>query len=295
MKRLNSINFFCVGAQKSGTTTLHDILNQHPQVFLPKKKEAHFFDMDDRFKKGFSWYYNEFFSEYRGQKICGSCNPEYMYFEKVPNRLFQAFGDNLKLVFIFRNPVDRAFSHYLMSKRRLKETEEFERAISLEESRISKNYNFKSDFSYVSRGFYAKQLKRYLEYFPAENMFFIRFEDDFIQNREVTISNLLQFLEIDNLELNLNIKSNKAKSIKYPLIQKIFFGRNPLKKSLNFSRKLKDFLKKKLETFVLSSESDEGLSQDIKIELYKLYQNDILELEALTGMDFSNWKLYNNE
>ena len=44
-------NFFCVGAQKAGTTTLLNILIQHPDIYLPKQKEAHFFDIDERYEK----------------------------------------------------------------------------------------------------------------------------------------------------------------------------------------------------------------------------------------------------
>ena len=50
-----NINFYCVGAQKAGTTTLHDILIQHPEVYLPETKEAHFFDEDEKYKKGLNW------------------------------------------------------------------------------------------------------------------------------------------------------------------------------------------------------------------------------------------------
>jgi hypothetical protein len=49
-------NFICPGAQKAGTTTLHNILKQHPDIFLPNLKEAHFFDIEDRYKKGILWW-----------------------------------------------------------------------------------------------------------------------------------------------------------------------------------------------------------------------------------------------
>jgi hypothetical protein len=290
MNNKDFINFYCVGVQKSGTTTLHDILKEHPQIFLPKKKEAHYFDMDNRYEKGLSWYYNEFFQEYNGEKICGSCNPDYIYFEEVPRRIFEAFGSKIKLVFIFRNPADRAFSHYLMSKRRMIETEVFEKAITLEASRIRIDYKHKSDFSYISRGYYAEQLKRYLEYFPIENMFFIRFEDDFIKNRKNTINQLLKFLEVEQYNLELNIKSNEAKTSKYPRLQNFIFNdKNPLKKSLNFSKSLKNNLKNKLEKIILSKDSNEKLEKELRKKIMSFYSDDISLLEELTGMNFNCW------
>ena len=161
-----NINFYCVGAQKAGTTTLHDILIQHPEVYLPETKEAHFFDEDEKYKKGLNWYKKTFFSNYKGEKISGSCNPEYMYFDDVPKRIYDTIGTDVKFVFIFRNPMNRAYSHYLMSKRRCYEELSFADAILEEDKRIKKDYFNKTHFSYVSRGYYSQQVERYLKYFP---------------------------------------------------------------------------------------------------------------------------------
>ena len=61
MNKINKVDFFCIGAQKAGTTTLHDILVQHPQLYLPSKKEAHFFDINERYTKGLDYYFKTFF------------------------------------------------------------------------------------------------------------------------------------------------------------------------------------------------------------------------------------------
>jgi hypothetical protein len=42
-------DFLGVGAAKVATTSLHDILSQHPQIYLPSAKEIHFFDMDENY------------------------------------------------------------------------------------------------------------------------------------------------------------------------------------------------------------------------------------------------------
>ncbi len=60
----NKINFVCVGTQKTGTTTLHNILKKHANIFLPQRKEAHFFDNEERFKLGLDWWDNKFFGVY---------------------------------------------------------------------------------------------------------------------------------------------------------------------------------------------------------------------------------------
>ena len=73
------MNFFCVGAQKAGTTTLHNILIQHSDIYLPKEKEARYFDKEDIYNNGIEWYINTFYSNYSGEKICGSITPEYLF------------------------------------------------------------------------------------------------------------------------------------------------------------------------------------------------------------------------
>ena len=82
----NNINFYCIGAQKAGTTTIHDILINHPDIFLPSDKEAHFFDFESRYSRGITWYLNEFFQSVGNEKIVGSITPEYMFFPKAAKR-----------------------------------------------------------------------------------------------------------------------------------------------------------------------------------------------------------------
>jgi len=217
-------NFLCVGAQKVGTTTLHEILVQHPDIYFPEIKETHFFDIEERYKKGVEWWIKEYFYEYKGEKIVREVTPMYMYHEKAPKRIFRTLGKNVKLVFILRNPVDRAYSHYLMSYGRGYETESFEKAIKLEGERLKIDEFHRSHFSYIDRGYYAKQIKRYLNFFPRKNMFFIVFETDFKKNRERTIKSLLEFLEIDTeVTLNFNIKANSSSIYRLKIIRDFIY------------------------------------------------------------------------
>ena len=55
-------NFMCIGASKSGTTSLYDILKQHSQIFIPYSKEPHFFDMPKVYSNGLEWYKNTYYS-----------------------------------------------------------------------------------------------------------------------------------------------------------------------------------------------------------------------------------------
>jgi len=70
-------NFLCVGAQKAGTTTLYEILKQHPDIFLPKKiKETKFFVFEEKYQKGKAWYESAFFSEWKNEHAVGEVDLE---------------------------------------------------------------------------------------------------------------------------------------------------------------------------------------------------------------------------
>lgn len=199
-------NFICPGAQKSAITTLYDLLRQHPDVYLPDVKELHFFDNEENYSKGISWYEKEFFSEVKGEKVIGDITPIYMYLDYIPQRIYNALGENIKFIFMLRNPIDRAYSHYWMSYRRGYEKESFEKAIELEKDRIRIGNFEKINFSYVERGFYSNQIKRYIKYFPKKNMKFIIFED-FIKNIPQIMKEIFSFLEIEPIcSINYNIK-----------------------------------------------------------------------------------------
>ena len=76
-------NFLCVGAQKAGTTTLYEILRQHPDIFLPQKvKETKFFVFEEKYAKGLDFYSQEYFRDYKGQKAIGEVDPAMMYEEE---------------------------------------------------------------------------------------------------------------------------------------------------------------------------------------------------------------------
>jgi len=159
-------NFIIVGAQKSGTTTLYDILAQHNDIYLSSTKESKFFVDEEKYNRGIEFYSNEYFSNYNGEKAIGEIDPEYIFFEDVPQRLRYDISSNLKLIFILRNPVARAYSHYLMTYKRGWDELSFEEAIKEEPQRIQKDFFSKHHQSYITRGYYSKQIKRYLEYFP---------------------------------------------------------------------------------------------------------------------------------
>jgi len=287
-------NFICVGAQKSGTTTLHDLLKKHPAIYLPKIKETKFFRDIEKYNQGIDYYKNTFFSNIDNETVIGEIDPEYIYFSDIPQRIYTTLGKDIKLIFIFRNPASRAFSHYQMSIRRGLETLSFTQALNNESMRLDKGLFEKNHFSYIDRGYYAKQVENFLKYFPIENMLFLRFEEDLLNNQNLTLQKIYNFLNINMYETALTIKSNSATSAKYPFLNKLLFKKSIFKTIIRYffpskklRNKLADYIYKKN---TLSKTEKNSLSKTEKNSLIKKYFiEDIKQLEKITQINLSSW------
>lgn len=287
-------NFICPGAQKSATTTLYNLLRQHPDIYLPDIKELHFFDNEENYSKGISYYEKVLFSEVKGEKIIGDITPIYMYLDYVPKRIYNALGKNIKFIFMLRNPIDRAYSHYWMSYRRGYEKESFEKAVYLEEERIKTgNHKEIMIFSYINRGFYSKQIKRFLRYFPRENMQFILFED-FIKDIPGVTKQVFSFLEVDsNISINYNIIGNPAKMPK-SIILRDFIQKPPalVKKTTKLlipNKKLRRKVIQVIENINYRKFQKPDIKLKTRCKLLKIYEKEVKELENLIEKDLNLW------
>lgn len=287
----NRPDFIGVGAAKAGTTSLHDVLNQHPDIYLPDFKEAHFFDFDENYSRGEKWYDKTVFGKYSGQKVKGEITPSYIYFPDVPKRILDTVGPEVKLIFMFRHPVGRAWSHFQMHRLRGNEKLSFEEAILVEPERLKKDMLTASRFSYMNRGFYSQQVERYLNYFPKENMHFIIFEE-FVKDMAGHTEKLLEFLGVENMELDYSIRSNKQAEQKSKAMAKLIHQPSRIKKILRplvpskFAKRARYSLNRMNEGEVVRSELDPKL----KSQLFKEYfEKDAEALSNLIGRDLSCW------
>ncbi len=181
-------NFLIVGVMKAATTTLSDYLSLHPNVHIPAD-EIHFFNSEEKYGKGLG-YYQSFFYPRPDEYAVGEKTPTYSYHQDCPARIAQFYSD-IKLIWIFRNPTLRAYSHYWFFVQNGQERYPFEKAIELEPVRKLENIGY----SYVDRGIYVQQVERYLQYFPRKNMLFLLYED-FKKNLAGTVRQCLDFLDL---------------------------------------------------------------------------------------------------
>jgi hypothetical protein len=173
-------DFIIGGAPRSGTTWLYHLLDRHPAIYMarPVHPEPKFFLVDDLYRRGLQYYARTWFEAVPEAKKAGEKSTNYLESPTAARRIHQHLP-GVKLVFILRDPVERAYSNYLWSKSNGLENESFERALALEETReanLSERWRPARPHAYFSRGLYADLLGPYLELFDRRQILCLRFE-----------------------------------------------------------------------------------------------------------------------
>ena len=194
---LDRVSFVVAGAQKSGTTALDAYLREHPELCLPRRKELHFFDDDRAFAADPIDYasYHAHFAPRPPQRLLGEVTPAYMYWPTAAERIAR-YNPGMRFVLVLRNPVTRAFSHWNMSRQLGREPLAFLEALRAEPERLkSLPLERAKRFTYVERGFYARQLERLWSHFPREQTLVFRSEELYERPDEV-LARIAAFLAI---------------------------------------------------------------------------------------------------
>ena len=289
METVKKPNYILLGAAKSATTTIYDILRQNSNVFTPQFKEPHFFNINDNYEKGFSWYLNTYYKNSIDSKVVVDFTPSYLYSEKSAERIFENLGKGVKFIIILRNPVDRAFSHYLHSKRDGHEKKDFESAIKLEQKRLGEymlDNDFVSElrFSYISQGLYFKMIKSYLKFYDLNDFLIINFDKEISDNMQVTLDRISKFLDIEiNSELS-NIHSNKSGVSKFQTINKFILNENIFRKFFKkiIPYNIRQIIKNKIRNFNKQDVNYTPLNLKLKKEIFDVYfKEDVFQLEKL--------------
>jgi hypothetical protein len=185
MRHVRAPDFAIIGTQRGGTTSLHAYLSAHPMVQTPPTKELHF--VTDRFARGHDWYLGQFPSQLKSDTLTGESTPYALSHPLAAQRL-HAVAPDTKLIVLLRNPIDRAYSHYLLERSRGDESLSFAEALDAEEARLAgEEERLIADpshvsaahkhASYMSRGNYAPQLARWFAVYPRAQFLVLRSED----------------------------------------------------------------------------------------------------------------------
>jgi hypothetical protein len=232
------LEFIIAGTMKGGTTAAITNLSTHPDISMVEK-EIHFFDDKSTYQKGLDWYKSHF--NY-SKKMTGDKAPDVMY-QSSCLELLQLVNPQVKIILFLRNPIDRAYSHWKMTRDLFKNTSSFECCVYDEiKNRWNENKDYRLAFwhHFVQRGLYYKQIKKILKYFPKDNIHIAITEN--IRNSMST--------EYQKIYDFLNLKPHNAEYV---------------------------------EEFVSKSSDVIDTKSEIYIKLLKIYEKDVKRLEKFIG------------
>jgi Sulfotransferase domain len=190
------LDFVVIGAQKSGTTTLHRHLSAHPALHLPAEKEADFFNHPERVARGWDWYLEEFFPNAPEGARLGTVTPQYMCDPAVPARLAARCPD-ARLIAILRDPVERAFSHHRMNVRRGLVAADFEAEMG-RLLPVPAGASPRPEDGTVERGEYGRILADFLKFFPRDRLL-VLYTDDLERDPAACLTRIYDFLGIETV------------------------------------------------------------------------------------------------
>jgi len=303
----NFPNLFIPGAAKSGTSTLHDLLNQHPKICMSSLKEPYYI-INDNFedaKEEYNTKYKTLFKDQPEALYKGDSSTSYMLFPNFIERVKANITNDVKFIFILRNPIDRIYSHYWYLKGLgseslgIREAIEKDKHIEPDMSKKLPEGKFKNYYQY---GLYGKWLEKFYSNFNENQIKIILFED--LKENPLKITNeCLTFLELEPIEHLNEIKSNPTVILKYPKLYKSILrftqgsieSMKPIYRLV--PRGLKTFIKKHTSDIIVkttkTSKTYPALSLADRKWVQGLYEDDFKLLKKVTGNDFNLWKDFN--
>ena len=289
------VSFIVAGFMKSGTTTLNDYLLLNDKITMCTPKEPQFFSRD--YDEGIEYYESLWQSD---TKVCGeasTCYSRWPFYKDVPKRI-AAYNPKMKLIFIMRHPVERAYSHYKHNVM----------IDGCSYRSFSEALEFSDEILMTSK--YMKQVSQFLEYFPKEQVLLVDF-DELIHHGEEVINRVNDFIGVEGIIKHAQdntIVSNSAgvvasKNYIINIINKI---RNNIIVSFIFNKVVKLENRKKIRKNIEKSLRDSfllAICNSIKLNKFKQLlpdertnllaklREDTEELEIFWNKDLSKWKV----
>ena len=302
MKEKNNLpNFLIVGAAKSGTSSLHNYLNQHPDIFMPsytqngmKVKEPRFLItklVKERLHNGVWDFdsYCELFKNSDAYSLVGESTVLYLYYyDEAIKNIKKYLGSNVKIVIMLRNPIERAYSAYNFLKRKgIREQLSFEQALENEFLRM-KNPNETPMIFYKKMGLYFDSVKAYLDNFKDVHIIFY---DDFSANTEKSVSDTISFLGASTQPLIDTRKRYNVggKNWRFNWIRSLFLEENAFKKVTKYI--LPKSFRKSVAKVLISIFTRRAIKmqESTRRSLINYYREDVSNLSELLGKDLKHW------
>ncbi len=267
-------NFLIIGAMRAGTTALWAYLKAHPDVFMPGRKEIHFFD--SYFHKGIGWY-SRWFDGAGSRAATGESTPSYMYHDVAIERMAQVVPD-ARLIAILRNPADRAYAHYWLNRAMKREKLGFAEAIAAEPVRLASARRKYLNRTYLDRGRYLSQLLRVCERYPRDRLYVVIFEE--LRDRPAEIyGEVCRFLGVDGSFTPPNLGDRVAG---YKTHRSALLNRT--------AKRLPRSIRGRVRRFNSSDSRYPPVDPAVRSYILQRFEADNQALAAWLGRDLSVWK-----
>ena len=285
------VDFFIVGAPKAGTTSLYHYLNEHPQVEMSLQKEPDYFS--DKAIQSQGLYYNKnridteekyngLFNTQKKDVIFGEGSVSYLFYPTVAQDI-KAYNPNAKIIIMLRNPINRAFSHYLMDYRLGLVSDSFKDIINKKSKHKNAHLFYQQ---YIKVGEYTTQLKRHFDIFDKQNILLIDYED-FKSDVASTVDAVYSFLNVSTeFSADVNKKHNTFTMPKNKLIRFVY--------SFAVIRNILSFIfpkniVKAVRFMLFKKDKKPKLLEETRNQLKHYFSNDVRILGDFIGKDYSKW------
>lgn len=299
-------NFIIGGTAAGGTSSLSAMLVQHPQIYLPKemRPEPHYYYKSWEYEKGLSYYLSRWFHEVPDTAIAiGERSSSYLFGgSSVAQKIAADFPD-MKFIFTLRNPIERTWANYRYTVLQGLEDLPFEEALEREQERIGSQTGIWAEiqpYNYTGRGYYAKKIKQYLDYFPRENMLLIKSELLSSQT-SVELEKIYRFLGLSIFDFqHSNAPDHTSVNVVDPKLQMVL--RNYF--SERFDKVIEAIRREeKIDSFIVAPEDQEKINSlrnnltsdkmpmphSARAYLQELFSKDIEALQAMVDFQLSDW------
>lgn len=305
---MKKLDFFCAGFAKSGTTTLYNILSQHPKIYLSAIKEPVFWNDEAALRKGPDWYLNRYYRYASKGQVIGEINPQVTNGAANEILLKQILKKDGKIILIMRNPIDRLYSHFFMDllwgsfydQGRGIDLVNYDKMFDQFVEKTFHRFYYRDmlqiyDVNQFAFGKYSFYIECYRKLFGNNNVFIILFEE-FIQNIQRNCMELFDFLGVEQeTKLNFNIKSNEGNFLPKNLIcmkinDKLYNIAWPfICRNFDVGASVDRIMDEKLNwnmrsnKVLLRSVKRKDMSKDTRCILQKIFASEIEKVEELLG------------
>lgn len=300
-------NFIIAGAAKAGTTTIYEMLAQHPEVGMSIMKEPNFFS--DGWPKWAKTQdeYQQLFRHCSGKKAIGEASPFYFSDPESAMRIKSVLGAETKIIISLRNPAKRVYSHWAYERYIYnREPLSFHQALKAEDERafseetLKLKHYYSGIFRYVWISMYSEKVQQYVDTFGKKNLKIVILEE-FIQKPNEQFKDICKFLDIDPAFAPDLTKSNPAGESIAPKLTNMISAVNQSKVFNSMYRKLPVALKEVVFNFgnamfesLRRPKRTNILEQEVLDDqtyksLMQRFTPDIEQLERILERDLSIW------